>query len=178
MNKAKIEFPEYSSEMLKVLKEGRVLLVGEGKDGKPNPMTIAWGSIMFAWHRPIFVAMVRDSRYTYGLLEENDSFTVNFFTKDFNKEMGFCGAKSGREYDKWKETKLTPGKAKTVSTAIIEDAFLNIECKIVFTNEMEPEQMDNDIIEKHYKKDGQDLAYHKFYYGEIVEIYGDTTKFE
>ncbi len=178
MNKNKIEFPMYSSEMFQVLKEGRVLLVGEGKEGKPNPMTIAWGSIMYSWHRPVFVAMVRDSRHTYGLLEESDSFTVNFFTKDYSKELGFCGSKSGRDYDKWKENNLTPIKAKSVSTSIIEEAFLNIECKVVFTNEMDPKDLDKALLEKYYQKDGQTLAYHKFYYGEIVDMYGDTSKFE
>ncbi len=178
MVKNKIEFPKYSTEMLQILKEGRVLLVGQGKDGKPNPMTIAWGSIMFSWAKPIFVAMVRDSRHTYELIEESNTFTVNFFTKEYSKEMGFCGTKSGRDYDKWEETNLTPGKAKTVPTSIVEEAFLNIECKVVFTNGMDPENVESSILEHHYHKDMPGKTYHKFYYGEIVEMYGDTSKFE
>jgi len=178
MKKTKIEFPQHASEILQVLKEGRVLLVGQGKEGNPNPMTIGWGSIMFAWNKPIFVAMVRDSRYTYKLMEESDTFTVNFFSKEYNKEMGFCGTKSGREYDKWKETNLTPVKAKTVENSIIEEAFLNIECKVVFTNEMNPGDLEKPIEEQHYQKDIPGKTYHKFYYGEIVEMYGDFSKIE
>ena len=176
MGKTKINFPDYVSEMLQVLKEGRVLLVGQGKDGKPNPMSVAWGAIMFAWNKPVFVAMVRDSRYTYGLMEESNTFTANFFGKEYHKEMGFCGTKSGRSVDKWKETNLTPGKAKTVETKIIEEAFLNIECKVVFTNGMDLEDLDQKIVEQHYQKDIPGKSKHKFYYGEILEMYGDITK--
>lgn len=178
MEKKKIEFPQYASEMLQVLKEGRVLLVAQGKDGTSNPMTIAWGSMMFAWNKPIFVVMVRDSRYTYKLMEESDSFTVNFFSKEYGKEMGFCGTKSGRDYDKWKETNLTPVKGKAVAAPVIEEGFLNVECKVIFTNEMDPACLDRSIIEQHYQKDIPGKTYHKLYYGEIVEMYGDLLQTE
>lgn len=89
MNKIEIQFPQDSAEILQTLKEGRALLVAKGKEGKPNPMTIAWGSIMFAWNKPIFVVMVRASRHTYNLLEESDSFTVNFFSDQFKKKWVF-----------------------------------------------------------------------------------------
>ncbi|QEK11277.1 flavin reductase family protein [Crassaminicella thermophila] len=174
MEKKKIEFPQYATEMLEVLKEGRVLLVAEGKDKVPNPMTIAWGSIMFAWNKPIFVAMVRPSRYTYKLMEESDTFTVNFFSKEYADAMKFCGSKSGREYDKWKETNLTPTKAKKVETSIIEEAFLNIECKTVYKDVMDLEFLEKSIVQQKYDTDKvPENTPHKFYFGEIVDMYGD-----
>jgi len=176
MGKIKINFPNYASEMIQILKEGRVLLVGQGKDGKPNPMTIAWGAMMFAWNKPVFVAMVRNSRYTYKLMEESNTFTINFLGKEYHKELSLCGTKSGFNVDKWKETKLTPVNAKTVETKIIEEAFLNIECKVIFTNDMNYEDLNKTIIEQHYQKHISGKTSHKFYYGEILEMYGDTTK--
>lgn len=177
MQKQTIQFPKYSTEMLEILKEGRVLLVGEGKEGVPNPMTIAWGSIMFAWNKPIFVAMVRPSRYTYKLMEESDTFTVNFFSKEYTEAMKFCGTQSGREYDKWKETNLTPIKAKKVDTSIIQEAFLNIECKTVYKDAMDLAFLEKSITDQKYDTDkvAENLP-HTFYFGEIVEMYGDLSK--
>lgn len=173
MEKRKMEFPQHAGKLLEVLKSGRVLLVAQGHEGKPNPMTIAWGSIMFAWGKPIFVAMVRDSRHTYKLLEESNHFTVNFFDEGYNKAMGFCGTKSGRDYDKFKETNLTPIKAKAVDSPVIEEAFLHMECKVVYKQEMNPAALDPSILAAHYPKDVAEKTYHTLYYGEIVEMYGD-----
>jgi flavin reductase (DIM6/NTAB) family NADH-FMN oxidoreductase RutF len=173
VEKRKVDFPDYGKEIMEVLREGRALLVAQGKDGKPNPMTIAWGSIMYAWNRPVFVVLVRDSRYTYKLLEESESFTVNLFDKAYNKAMGFCGSKSGRDFDKFRETGLTPGESKAIVTPIIEEAFLNIECKVVMKSEMNPALVDPEIIKVHYQGDIPEKTYHTLYFGEIVDMYGD-----
>lgn len=177
MQKKAIEFPQHSSEMLQILKEGRVLLVAQGKDNIPNPMTIAWGSIMYAWNKPIFVVMVRDSRHTYKLLEESNSFSVNFFSKDYSKAMGFCGSKSGRDYDKLKETNLTAVKGRSIDTPVIEEAFINIECRIIYEDMLNPDLLQKSIVKQHYSaNDDPSKTYHKLYFGEIVSIYGDISK--
>lgn len=171
MSKKEFRFPQHSDIMLQTLKEGRVLLVAEGKEGKPNPMTIAWGSVMFAWNKPIFVAMVRGSRHTYKLIEESDSFTVNFFTDKYKKQMGFCGSKSGRDYNKFEETGLNPISAQMVATPVIEEAFINVECKIINKEKMNPEFLEEAIIDQYYSLDntpGKD--FHVFYFGEIVSM--------
>ncbi|WP_083273625.1 flavin reductase family protein [Geosporobacter ferrireducens] len=176
MEKKNIEFPQYAEKMLEILKSGRVLLVAQGHEEKPNPMTIAWGSIMFAWNKPIFVAMVRDSRHTYRLLEEGNNFTVNFFDKGYSKAMGFCGSKSGREFDKFKETNLTPIKSKSVDSPIVEEAFLHIECKVVYKQAMNSAALDPSIREAYYDENVAEKTYHTLYYGEILEMYGDISK--
>lgn len=172
MKKTEFHFPKYSDEMLEALKNGNVLLVAKGKENQPNPMTIGWGSIMYAWKKPIFMAMVRSSRHTYKLLEEGNSFTVNFFTKDFKKEIGFCGTKSGRDYNKFQETGLTPISAKTIDTPVIKEAFINLECIIINKGNMDPQSLENSIFTQHYSLDnipGKDL--HVYFYGEIVSMY-------
>ncbi len=177
MEKKNIQFPKYATEMLEILKEGNVLLVAEGKDRRPNPMTIAWGSIMFAWNKPIFVVMVRRARYTYNLLEESDDFTINFFDKSYSDVMTFCGSKSGRDYDKFKETKLTSIASKSVDTPVIKEAFLNMECKMIYKEDINPHFLEPLIIkEKYMPNTDPQKTYHKFYYGEIVEMYGDLSK--
>lgn len=86
--------------------------------------------------------------------------------------MGFCGSKSGRDYDKFKETGLTPLPSKVVATPIIDEAFLNVECKIINKAKMDPSLLDPSILEQHYSLNnipGKDL--HIFYFGEIVSMY-------
>ncbi|PAB60457.1 flavin reductase family protein [Anaeromicrobium sediminis] len=173
MIKKEFEFPNYSTEMLQILKEGRVLLVGKDKDGKSNPMTIAWGSIMYAWNRPLFVAMVRSSRYTYKHMEENNDFTVNFLSKDYKEALGFCGSKSGRDFDKWKETGLTPIDGKFVNGTVIDEAFINMECRTVYKDEMDLNALEESIIKLKYDTDKNDQnVEHTFYFGEIMGMYG------
>ncbi|MEW9124256.1 MAG: flavin reductase family protein [Thermotaleaceae bacterium] len=176
MEKENIEFPQHAEEILDILKKGRVLLVAQGMDGKPNPMTIAWGSMMFAWNKPIFVAMVRDSRHTFKLLEESDSFTVNFFKENHQGAMGFCGSKSGRDYDKFKETNLTPTKSKRVQTPIVEEAFLHMECKILCKQALDLSQMNEEIVKTYYPEGVAEKSNHILYYGEIMALYGDMEK--
>ncbi|TCO79398.1 flavin reductase family protein [Marinisporobacter balticus] len=173
MEKQKIEFPQYTTEMIEILKAGRVLLVGQGKDGLPNPMTIAWGSIMFSWNKPIFVAMVRNSRYTYKLMEECDTFTVNFFGKRHSEAMKFCGTKSGRDYDKWKEINLTPVKGKSIDTAVIKEAMINMECKTIYKDELNLDFLEKSIIQQKYDISvNAENVPHTFYFGEIMDMYG------
>lgn len=57
-------------------------------------------------------------------------FVINLTTKDLAKATDWCGVRSGSEYNKFKETGLTPGKASVVSAPIIEEAPLSIECKV------------------------------------------------
>ncbi|MCT4595847.1 MAG: flavin reductase [Anaeromicrobium sp.] len=173
MIKKDFEFPNYTTEMLQILKEGRVLLVGKDKNGKSNPMTIAWGSIMYAWNRPLFVAMVRSSRYTYKHMEENNDFTVNFLSKDYKDALGFCGSKSGRDFDKWKETGLTPGDGRFVNGTVIDEAFINMECRTVYKDEMDLSTLEESIRNLKYDKDKNDQnVEHTFYFGEIMGMYG------
>jgi flavin reductase (DIM6/NTAB) family NADH-FMN oxidoreductase RutF len=100
--------------MEKLHKVGAFLTVKEGD--RVNTMTISWGNIGFEWRRPIFTALVRKSRYTYDLIEKAESFTVSIPVKDnLKKELGFCGSKSGRDFDKFKECNLELVSSKALS---------------------------------------------------------------
>ena len=56
---------------------------------------------------------------------------MNLTTESLVKETDYCGVKSGRDVDKFKETKLTRGKANELTYApIIEECPVNIECKV------------------------------------------------
>lgn len=153
--------------MEKLHKAGAFLTVKEGD--RVNTMTISWGNVGFEWRRPIFTALVRKSRYTYDLIEKAESFTVSIPVNDnLKKELGFCGSKSGRDFDKFKECNLELVSSKAVETPIIggED-MIHYECKIVYKQPMDKAFLDKKIQEECYGDDD----YHTLYYGEIVECY-------
>ena len=99
----KVDEFEYVVETNKLLTNGGLLLVAEGKDNKPNAMTIGWGFLGTIWQKPVFVVAVRYSRHTYKLMEESDSFTICLPSKDMKDALETCGTKSRRDIDKFEE---------------------------------------------------------------------------
>lgn len=57
-------------------------------------------------------------------------FTINLTTVDMANATDWAGVRSGRDYDKWKETGLTPLPGEAVQSPTIEESPLNIECRV------------------------------------------------
>ena len=92
-------------EAAEQLPRGAFLTAG---GGVWNPMTIGWAQFGVVWSKPVMTVLVRKSRYTYGLMEQADVFTVSVpRAKELSKELGFCGSRSGRDVDKEKESGVT-----------------------------------------------------------------------
>ncbi|MGV8983709.1 flavin reductase family protein [Clostridium sp.] len=163
----KVNFTENFERGMEVLHtQGAFLTVKSGD--KINTMTIGWGNVGYVWNKPIFTVMVRKSRYTYDFMENSDNFTVSIpLSKNLKSALAVCGSRSGRDIDKFKECNLTLEESKNVDTPIISECELHYECKIVYKQEMNPELLSKDIVEKSYKTGD----YHTLYYGEIVETY-------
>ena len=71
------------------------------------------------------------------MLRESEEFVVNLTTEELAYATDWCGVKSGRDVDKWKEMKLTPVKADKLTYApMIEECPVNIECKVVEVKEL------------------------------------------
>lgn len=111
------------------------LVTTRGKDGKANVLAVAW--IMPVSVDPPYLAMsLRPQRYSYKLLMETGEFVVNIPTFQLAKQVVFCGRKSGRDHDKFKETKLKRRKAKNVSPPVIKECVAHLECKLERTIEL------------------------------------------
>ncbi len=97
--------------------------------GNDNIITIAWTGTINS--DPAMVSIsVRKSRYSYELLNKNGEFAINLVTRDLTYAMDYCGVKSGRDIDKFKETKLTKQKASTINVPLIKESPLSMECKV------------------------------------------------
>lgn len=106
-----------------------VMVTVQDAEGKSNIITIAWTGTVCT-NPPMLYISVRPERYSYHMLEETGEFVVNMTTKKLAKAADYCGVRSGRDVDKWKETGLTPEKAQAVSVPLIAESPVNIECRV------------------------------------------------
>lgn len=99
----------------------------EGKND--NIITISWIGIVCS-EPPMLSVSVRENRHSYSMIKKSGQFVVNL-TFDRNlKEVDFCGTKSGRKYDKFKEMNLTAMKASEVNAPLIKECPINHECSV------------------------------------------------
>ena len=126
------------------------------KNGKTNPITIAWHTPI-SKKPPLYGVSIAPSRYSYKLIKESKEFAINFAPYYLVERIHFCGTKSGKNIDKIKETGFTLLKSKKIKTKIIKECFANLEC----------------ILCRSVK-----LGDHTFFVGEVVNTKIDETAFE
>lgn len=96
---------------------------------KPNIITVAWAGTINS--DPAMVSIsVRKQRYSYDIIKETKEFVINLVTEDLVFATDYCGVKSGRDTDKFKEMNLTAMKSRYVNAPSIEESPVNIECKV------------------------------------------------
>lgn len=94
-----------------------------------NIITISWtGTINSS--PPMCYISVRPERYSYEIIKKNMEFVINLTTSDLIYETDWCGIKSGKDYNKFKEMNLTPAAAQIVKAPLIAESPVNIECKV------------------------------------------------
>lgn len=94
-----------------------------------NMITVAWTGTVCSDPAMCYIS-VRKERHSYQLLLNNMEFTINLTTKDMARATDWAGVRSGRDYDKWKETGLTPIPGEKVASPTIEQSPLSIECRV------------------------------------------------
>ena len=107
------------------------VMVSCGREGeKPNIVTVAWTGTICS--DPVMVSIsVRPERYSYDIIKETGEFVINLTTKDLVRVTDWCGVKSGRDVDKFKEMNLTAAKANHLQYApIVAESPVNLECKV------------------------------------------------
>lgn len=96
---------------------------------KPNIITLAWAGTICS--DPAMVSIsVRPERYSYDIIKETGEFVINLTTKELTRATDFCGVKSGRDIDKFKEMHLTPLTSQKISAPGIAESPVCIECKV------------------------------------------------
>jgi len=104
-----------------------VVMVSCGSFEKANIITIAWAGTVCT-NPPMVSISIRKERYSYDIIKEKKQFAINLVTRDIIRQADYCGVKSGRDVDKFKETKLTPVKGKVISAPLIGESPVSLEC--------------------------------------------------
>lgn len=174
--KKEIQVFDYANEIMKATKTG-VLLTTKADD-KVNSMTISWGTLGIEWGKPIFTVFVRENRFTKQQLEKNPEFTINIPIGDFNRKiLSICGTKSGHITDKISELSLSLESPNRISVPAIKDLPLTLECKVVYKQKQNKNEITEENRSKFYPQDvessfhGANRDFHTAYYGEIVSAY-------
>lgn len=169
--KKPIDVFEYAGHICSAMPKGVLLTTSAG--GKVNTMTIGWGHVGIEWGKPIFVAYVRESRYSKSILEENGEFTVNVPLADCNKAvLGYCGTKSGRDCDKIHDMSLTLEEPVSISVPGIKEFPITLECRVIYKQKQDLNALPASVLDRYYPETPEGSRdYHIAYYGEIVGSY-------
>ena len=96
---------------------------------KPNIITLAWAGTICSDPAMLSIS-VRPERYSHDIIEESGEFVVNLVSTELTRACDWCGVRSGRDYDKFKEMHLTPYKSDFMDIPAIEESPVNIYCKV------------------------------------------------
>lgn len=157
----------------------------------PNIITVAWTGTVCT-NPPMAYISVRPERYSYHMIKETGEFVINLTTEKLARATDYCGVKSGRDVDKFKEMGLTCGKASAVSVPLIEESPVNIECRVEEIKELGSHHMflarvaavnvDEELLDDKGRLDlgrAQPIVYsHGEYYGldQVLGTFGYSVK--
>lgn len=105
------------------------VMVTCGDMDNSNIMTVAWTGIINTNPAMCYIS-VRPERYSYNLIKQTKEFAINLTNENLAFATDWCGVRSGRDYDKFKEMYLTKEKAKNIKCPIIKESPVAIECKV------------------------------------------------
>lgn len=104
--------------------------------GESDIVTIAWTGTVCT-NPPMLYISVRPERHSYHIIRESGEFVVNLTTERLQRACDWCGARSGRTYDKWAECGLTAAPASALEHApVIAESPVNIECRVTKVEEL------------------------------------------
>ncbi|WP_339735242.1 flavin reductase family protein [uncultured Sunxiuqinia sp.] len=94
-----------------------------------NLITIAWTGTLCS-DPPMCYISVRPGRHSYEIIKRTGEYVINLTTEELARATDWCGVRSGKKYDKWKEMGLSPASATIVKAPIVAEAPISIECKV------------------------------------------------
>lgn len=106
-----------------------VMVSVRDRSGNDNIITVAWAGTVCT-NPPMVSISVRPERYSYHMLEESKEFVINLTTERLCYATDYCGVRSGRDVDKFREMKLTKTEASIINAPMIGESPVNLECRV------------------------------------------------
>ena len=106
-----------------------VVMVSCGTMEESNIVTVAWAGTVNSDPAMTYVS-IRPGRHSYEIIKKSGEFVINLVTKDLTFACDYCGVKSGKDINKFKEMNLTAKKGNMVDAPIIYESPVNIECRV------------------------------------------------
>ena len=145
----------------------------------PNIITAAWAGTICSSPAMLSVS-IRPERYSYDIIKETGEFVVNLVTRDLVFATDYCGVKSGRDVDKFKEMNLTPLPSREVMAPGIAESPVNLECRVVeikplgthdmFIAKVEAVTVDGRYLDEKERFRLNDLGLVAYSHGEYFEL--------
>lgn len=136
-----------------------------------NPMTIGWAQFGVLWGKPTATVYVRHSRFTHDLLDGASTFTISVpASGTMQKELGFCGTRSGRDVDKCKALGLSTVPARFGAQDGLAGCRYQIECRILHVSELDEQAIAEPALVQRYYAGGDP---HTMYIGEILGVWSE-----
>ena len=180
MDRKPMAYTEHFERVMEIIRTRGLLLAARGPDGRPNAMTIGWGSIGTIWSMPMWIVLVRPSRFTYTCIEHAGAFSVNVPGADLAKACSLCGTRSGRDMDKLAAAGLTiePGQngdpnrpygrlGSPADVPVIAECPVVYECQVVHRNDVAPGALVRELVTGPYANGD----YHRIYFGRILSAH-------
>ena len=124
--------------------------------GVHNIITIGWTGIICSDPAMCSVS-IRPERFSYELIRKSGEFAINLTTVAMAKIVDWCGVKSGREFDKFREMKLSAVPAKFIQSPLIQESPVNLECRV---------------------KEIRELGTHHMFISDILAVHADPVYFD
>jgi flavin reductase (DIM6/NTAB) family NADH-FMN oxidoreductase RutF len=164
-----------------------VVLVSSGSGERFNIITIAWCGVVCS-SPPLLSISIRPSRYSNKLIRDTGDFVINVPDETLLKKTDLCGIISGRDKDKFKLCNFTKTASSKISSPMIEECPVNIECKLkevislgahdMFIGEVMASHADRSILDKDGHMDyarARPIVYNRGEYwnlGKKIGLYG------
>lgn len=140
-------------------KDWTLITVRDGNGA--NAMTASWGCLGYLWGKPVAVVFIRPQRYTYSLVQNEDTLSLAFFGEGYREALALCGSKSGRDCDKLTLAGLTHSDYDGVP--IINEASLVLIGKKLYTDTLRSDGFIDKSLLDNYKSND----YHQLFVLEI-----------
>lgn len=146
-----------------------VMLTCADEEGKANIITLAWAMPVSA-KPPLLAVSISPKRHSYKIVKKTKEFVINIPTMKLVKETLFCGRRSGKDLDKFRETKLTQMTAKIVKAPIIKECIAHLECRLykqisagdhtLFIGEIQTAYANENVFSNKYDLEKAKLVFH------------------